>query len=50
MALVTNNISGSASNSSKVGITGSVIIGNAPDARFPIAGTDAVFFVSGSDA
>jgi len=50
MALVTNNISGSASNSSKLGITGSVIIGNAPDARFPTAGTDAVFFVSGSDA
>jgi len=50
MALVTNNISGSASNSSKIGITGSVIIGNAPDARFPTAGTDAVFFVSGSDA
>ena len=50
MALVTNNISGSASNSSKIGITGSVIIGSAPDDRFPIAGTDAVFFVSGSDA
>ena len=50
MALVTNNISGSASNSSKIGITGSVIIGAAPDARFPTAGTDAVFFVSGSDA
>jgi hypothetical protein len=50
MALVTNNISGSASNSSKIGITGSVIIGNAPGARFPTAGTDAVFFVSGSDA
>jgi hypothetical protein len=50
MALVTNNISGSASNSSKIGITGSVIIGNAPDARFPTTGTDAVFFVSGSDA
>jgi hypothetical protein len=50
MALVTNNISGSASNSSKIGITGSVIIGNAPDARFPTAGTDVVFFVSGSDA
>ena len=50
MALVTNKISGSASNSSKIGITGSVIIGNAPDARFPTAGTDAVFFVSGSDA
>ena len=50
MALVTNNISGSASNSSKIGITGSVIIGNAPDARFPTAGTDTVFFVSGSDA
>ena len=50
MALVTNNISGSASNSSKIGITGSVIIGNAPDGRFPTAGTDTVFFVSGSDA
>ena len=50
MALVTNNISGSASNSSKIGITGSVIIGNATGVRFPTSGTDTVFFVSGSDA
>jgi len=50
MSLVTNNISGSASNSSKIGITGSVIIGNAPGVRFPTSGTDTVFFVSGSDA
>jgi len=50
MTLVTNNISGSASNSSKIGITGSVIIGNVPGARFPTSGTDTVFFVSGSDA
>lgn len=49
MALVTNNISGSASNSSKIGITGSIIIGNAPNGNFPTIGTDTVFFVSGSD-
>ena len=49
MALVTNNISGSSSNSSKIGITGSVIIGNAPNSRFPTSGTDTVLFVSGSD-
>lgn len=47
MSLITNNISGSAANSSKIGITGSVIISNDP--VFPsLPGTDVVFFVSGS--
>ena len=50
MALVTNNISGSASNSSKIGITGSIIISNSPDAQFPSLGSDTVFFVSGSES
>ena len=49
MSVVTNNISGSASNSSIIGITGSVIIGNSPGSMFPIKGTDTVFFGSGSD-
>lgn len=48
MALITNNISGSSSNASKIGVTGSVIIANQPDATFPPIGTDVVFFVSGS--
>ena len=48
MALISNNISGSASNQSKVGITGSVIIANAPGYSFPNLPTDAVFFVSGT--
>ena len=49
MALITNNISGSANNSSLVGVTGSVIIANRPAASFPgMPGTDTVFFVSGS--
>jgi hypothetical protein len=47
MALITNNISGSIADSSKIGITGSIIISN--DAVFPVfPGTDVVFFVSGS--
>ena len=49
MALVTNNISGSSSDSSKIGITGSVIISNSGDAQFPSIGSDAVLFVSGSE-
>lgn len=49
MALVTNNISGSSSDSSKIGITGSVIISNRGDAQFPSIGSDAVLFVSGSE-
>jgi len=48
VALITNNISGSSSNASKIGVTGSVIIANQPDATFPPIGTDVVFFVSGS--
>jgi hypothetical protein len=49
MALITNNISGSSSDGWKVGITGSVLIGN-PGARpFPsMPGNDVSFFVSGS--
>lgn len=50
MALV-GNISGSASNLSNIGITGSVVIANRPDALFPTlagVGSDVVFFVSGS--
>jgi hypothetical protein len=47
MALITNNISGSASDSSRIGITGSVVIANS--FTFPgLPGTDTVFFVSGS--
>lgn len=49
MALITNNISGSASGQSRIGITGSVIFANVPQASFPsFPGTDVVFFVSGS--
>jgi hypothetical protein len=45
MALVTNNISGSATNTT-IGITGSLIIGNA--ATLPsMPGSDTTFFVSG---
>lgn len=50
MALITNNISGSSSDNSKIGITGSVIISNTPGAQFPRLGSDTVFFVSGSEA
>lgn len=49
MALITNNISGSSSDGSKIGITGSIIISNSPDAQFPALAPDAVFFVSGSE-
>jgi len=49
VSLVTNNISGSASNNSKIGITGSVIFANTPSNDFPVfPGNDVVFFVSGS--
>jgi hypothetical protein len=49
VALITNNISGSASNSSLMGITGSVIFANRPDATFPgMPGSDVTFYVSGS--
>ena len=49
MSVITNNISGSVSNSSAIGITGSVIIGNAPVGSFPTRAVDTVFFVSGSN-
>ena len=49
MSVITNNISGSVSNSSVIGITGSVIIGNASGGSFPVKPTDTVFFVSGSN-
>lgn len=49
MALIANNISGSISNASRIGITGSVIIANRPGSSFPtLPGSDVVFFVSGS--
>ena len=50
MALV-GNISGSTQNNSNIGISGSVVIANRPDALFPTLGSvggDVVFFVSGS--
>jgi len=47
MALITNNISGSAAGNSLIGITGSLIIGKA--AVLPgMPGADVTFFVSGS--
>lgn len=50
MSLVTNNISGSAQDSSHIGITGSVIFANNPDPTFPpLPGNDVTFFVSGSN-
>ena len=50
MALVANNISGSASNSSKIGITGSVIFANNPDSSFPsLPNPTVTFLVSGSN-
>jgi len=49
MALIANNISGSASNASRVGITGSVIFANVPGSSFPsLPGSNVSFFVSGS--
>lgn len=50
MALV-GNISGSIQNNSNIGVSGSVVIANRPDALFPTlssVGGDVVFFVSGS--
>jgi len=47
VALITNNISGSASGNSVIGVTGSLIFGNvATLPGFP--GSDVTFFVSGS--
>lgn len=49
MALIANNISGSASNSSRIGITGSVIFADQPGSSFPSFPNPTVtFFVSGS--
>jgi hypothetical protein len=49
VSLVTNNISGSANNNSKIGVTGSVIFANTTHNDFPtFPGADVVFFVSGS--
>lgn len=49
MAIITNNISGSSSGASRLGITGSVIVANRQQGQFPsMPGSDAVFFVSGS--
>jgi len=51
MALIANNISGSASNSSRIGVTGSVVFANVPGSSFPsLPGADTFFFVSGSNA
>ena len=48
MALV-GNISGSKQSNSVIGVSGSVIIANQPNALFPtLPGSDTVFFVSGS--
>lgn len=48
MALV-GHISGSLQSNSVIGVSGSVIIANEPDIRFPIfPGSDISFFVSGS--
>jgi hypothetical protein len=50
VALV-GNISGSIQNNSNIGVSGSVVIANRPDALFPTLGSvggDVVFFVSGS--
>lgn len=47
MALV-GNISGSNQSNSVIGISGSVIFANRPDAEFPALPPDASFFVSGS--
>jgi len=50
MALIANNISGSASNSSRIGITGSVIFANNPGSSFPsLPNPTVTFFVSGSN-
>lgn len=49
MALITNNISGSASDSWRIGITGSVRIANPGAGSFPaMPGADVDFFVSGT--
>jgi hypothetical protein len=49
MALITNNISGSSSDSWRLGITGSVRIANPGSNPFPaMPGNDVDFFVSGS--
>ena len=50
MALISNNISGSSSNNSKIGITGSVIIANSSNTSFPsLPGSDTTFYVYGSE-
>ena len=50
MSLVTNNISGSVQNRSRIGITGSVIFADTPGSIFPsLPGNDVTFFVSGSN-
>jgi len=50
MALIANNISGSVNNSSRIGITGSVIFANNPGSSFPSFPNPTVtFFVSGSN-
>lgn len=50
MSLVTNNISGSVQDRSRIGITGSVIFANTPGPIFPpLPGNDVTFFVSGSN-
>ncbi len=47
MALITNNISGSESGASLIGVTGSLIFGNAPSLP-ALPGIDTTFFVSGT--
>jgi hypothetical protein len=50
MALVLSSISGSIQSSSRVGLTGSIIIANRPDNLFPSIPSDATLFVSGSSS
>jgi len=47
VALITNNISGSESGASLIGVTGSLIFGNAPSLP-ALPGIDTTFFVSGT--
>lgn len=50
MALITNNISGSGNPNARIGITGSLVIGDTSNFGNLSVGSDTVFFVSGTRA
>jgi hypothetical protein len=48
VALITNNISGSGNPDSRIGITGSLVVGDTSAFNNLVIGTDTVFYVSGT--